>query len=338
MQGKQSWKSAAGRTLNVAGTFTRGSAVVDFTSFTATATLGTLANESSGILGPWATTGSTTTLNYVKSTAGVIAAYTGQTAGTAGTLANVTNPVSNYSFAAAATLTGPVTANTLRYTGAAATVANAGFTTTLNGLMHAGTGALTMSGAGNLVIGAKKELVIITNTQATTISSPIVNNSGGASALTYSGSGALTLSAVNTYSGGTTVNAGIIALGNAAVAALGTGPVTVNTGATLTLNRNTLTNSLTLNGGSLVGTNGFGEAWSAPITLAATSTVNSGYNMAWTGPVSGPGGHHQDRCRSADPAMARTPTSAAPRSILEASMPGSTSWTPPQSPRSGRDR
>ena len=230
LQGKQSWKAAAGRTLNVAGTFTRGRAVVDFTSFTATATLGTLANETSGILGPWATTGSTTTLNYVKSTAGVIAAYTGQTAGTAGTLANVTNPASNYSFAAAATFTSPVTANTLRYTGAAATVANAGFTTTLNGLMHAGTGALTMSGAGNLVIGANRELVIVTNAQATTISSPIVNNSGGASALAYSGSGALTLSAVNTYSGGTTVNAGTFTLGN--LNGLGGGLVTLAAGTT----------------------------------------------------------------------------------------------------------
>ena len=218
LQGKQSWKAAAGRTLNVAGTFTRGRAVVDFTSFTATATLGTLANESSGMLGPWATTGSTTSLNYVKSTAGVIAAYTGQIAGqiagTAGTLANVTNPAANYSFGAAATQTGAITGNTLRFTGAAAVLANAGFTTTLNGLMHAGTGALTISGAGNLVIGANRELVIVTNAQATIISNPIVNHSGGASALTYSGSGVLTLSGVNTYSGGTTVNAGTFTLGN----------------------------------------------------------------------------------------------------------------------------
>ena len=49
LQGKQSWKAAAGRTLNVAGTFTRGRAVVDFTSFTATATLGTLATDRLGL-------------------------------------------------------------------------------------------------------------------------------------------------------------------------------------------------------------------------------------------------------------------------------------------------
>ena len=55
---KQSWKAAAGRTLDVAGTFTRNGATVDFSDFNGTATLGTLANDATGILGPWATTGS----------------------------------------------------------------------------------------------------------------------------------------------------------------------------------------------------------------------------------------------------------------------------------------
>ena len=63
LQGKQSWQAAASRTLDVAGTFTRSGAVVDFTNFNATATLGTLANDPSGILGPWATTGATPSLN-----------------------------------------------------------------------------------------------------------------------------------------------------------------------------------------------------------------------------------------------------------------------------------
>ena len=65
LQGKQNWSAAASRTLDVAGIFTRTGATVDFTSFNATATLGTLANDPSGILGPWATTGATTSLNYV---------------------------------------------------------------------------------------------------------------------------------------------------------------------------------------------------------------------------------------------------------------------------------
>ena len=99
LQGQQSWSAAAGRSLNIAGPFTHSGASVDFTNFNASATLGTLANESSGILGPWATTTvGGTTFNYAKCTAGVIAAAT-QTGGTAGSLANVTNPVANYSSA-----------------------------------------------------------------------------------------------------------------------------------------------------------------------------------------------------------------------------------------------
>ncbi len=239
LQGKQSWQAAASRTLNIAGTFTRAGAVVDFTSFNATATLGTLANDASGILGSWAITGSGTTLNYAKTTAGVVSAFTTQTAATAADLSNATNPAVNYSAAAAATQIGNISANTLRYTGGSNTLANGGFTSTLNGLLNAGTGTLTVSGAGNLVIGANRELVIVANTQATTFTNTIVNNAAGASSVTYSGEsgGILTLSAVNTYSGGTTVNAGAISpYGNgsgSALAYLGTGTVTMNGGTTL---------------------------------------------------------------------------------------------------------
>ena len=232
LQGQQSWKAAASRTLDVAGTFNRTGAGVDFTNFNATAVLGTLANDSSGILGPWATTGATTTLNYVKSTAGAISAYTGQTAATAADLSNVTNPAINYSFAASATLTAPITANTLRFSGAGGTLTNAGFVTTLNGLMNAGTSSLTTAGAGDLMIGTNRELIITANAQATTITNRIVNSSAGASSVTYNGAsgGALTLLGANTYSGGTTVNSGTFMLG--IQTGLGAGPMTIAAGST----------------------------------------------------------------------------------------------------------
>ena len=103
--------------------------------------------------------------------------------------------------------------------------------------MHAGTGTLTISGSGSLVIGATRELVIVANTQSTSISSVIANNSAGASSLTYAGSGVLTLSALNTYSGGTTVNSGTLSpYGNgtgSTRAYLGTGTVTMSNGTTL---------------------------------------------------------------------------------------------------------
>ena len=232
LQGHQSWNVAANRTLDVAGTFTRTGATVDFTGFNATASLGTLANDVSGILGPWATTSAATALNYVKATSGTISAFTGQTAVTAADLSNMSNPGINYSCAAAATQIGPITGNTLRFSGSGGTLANAGFTTTLNGLMNAGTSTLTTSGTGDLMIGSNRELVIIANAQSTTLSNRIVNSTAGASSVTYSGaSGAnLTLSAANTYSGGTTINSGTLTL--ATQTGLGTGPVTLAAGTT----------------------------------------------------------------------------------------------------------
>jgi hypothetical protein len=96
--GKQNWTAAASRTLNVAGTFTRTGNVVDFTNFNASATLSGLANAgTTGILGPWATTGSLTTLNYVKSTAGAISTYTDQTPATPADMSDVTDANVNYS-------------------------------------------------------------------------------------------------------------------------------------------------------------------------------------------------------------------------------------------------
>ena len=96
-----------------------------------------------------------------RSIAGAISTYTGQTTPTNADLSDVTGSNVNYTIAAGATLTVPITANTLRFTGGTgSTLANAGNTITLNGLLCNGSAALVISGAGNLVIGSTKELVI----------------------------------------------------------------------------------------------------------------------------------------------------------------------------------
>lgn len=83
--------------------------------------------------------------------------------------------------------------------------------------------------ARTLSIGAGGA-VFDTNGNNVTLANAIGNS--GAGALTKSGSGTLTLAADNTYSGGTTVNAGkLLATGPATPT--GTGPVVVNTGASL---------------------------------------------------------------------------------------------------------
>jgi autotransporter-associated beta strand protein len=80
---------------------------------------------------------------------------------------------------------------------------------------------------------------------------------GGAAALTKSGSGALTLTSANTYSGGTTLNSGTLNINNAS--ALGAA-------------------SFSINGGSLGNTSG------APITLTANNPQNWNGNFAFSGP------------------------------------------------------
>ncbi len=109
-----------------------------------------------GIVGPWATWGSGTSLSYATvNGSSQIAQYSGGTAATAGTLTNLTTAATNYTLAAGATNytlaagatnIGPVMAgNTLQYSGATGTIeigaiTNNANTLTFNGLMNSGTG------------------------------------------------------------------------------------------------------------------------------------------------------------------------------------------------------
>ena len=112
----------------------------------------------------------------------------------------------------------------------------------------------------------------------------------GTGVLTKNNTGTLTLSGVNTYSGGTVINTGSLNLGNNLNSPLGTGLVTLNSGATLALDRNSLTNSMQFNGGTITSGNSFTSTLSGSITLLATPTFNisGGFNLA--GNLSGPGG------------------------------------------------
>ena len=266
----------------------------------------TSSNEGSGILGPWASVGTTTTLQYATvNGSGQVVTYPGATTTTQpANLSDVTSASVNYAFGAtvAPTQTAAITGNTLRFTGTTAgTLANGGFTTTLNGLMNAGTAALTVSGAGNLVIGPNKELVILANAQGITISSTttpftkIVDNAAGPSSLVYSGAGGtLTLNcATNTYSGGTLINSGTLttaATGNVTDTYFGTGPVTINPGATLALNKTYVANALTLNNASVSSGNSFSSTLAGAITLTGITTVNITGNLSIPGNISGTGG------------------------------------------------
>ena len=244
-----------------------------------------------GILGAWATlgTGSTTAYATVNGSNQIVA-YTGATAATTG-LANVTSATGNYTYSAAATLAGARTANTLQYTGAAATTALGANTLTLNGLLNTGSGLLTITrtGAGGIVIGATKELVIL-GSAPVTISAGVANNAAGASSLTYSGAGTLTLGTVaSTYTGTTTVNSGTVTL-SLANELNSASSVVVNGGALGTSTFAQSVKGVSLIGGSITGTTGALTSASAFDVRSGTASAilagTAGLNKTTTGTVS----------------------------------------------------
>ena len=251
-------------------------------------------SNTNGILGTWAAVGTTTALQYATvNGSNQIVGYAGATAATAGTLSNVTSAVDNYSLAAGATLNGNITANTLRSTGAATIVNNNGNSMTLNGLMNAGTGDLTLTGGSQVVIGSNQELVILGNDKNININSKIVNNGAGASSLIYSGPNNLTLGGANAYTGGTVVNSGTLTAGLKIEGALGMGSVTVNAGAKFSAQNNVLiANNFILNNGTIESSFGFPLTFGGALTLSGINTLDTTTtgNFGFTGNVSGTGG------------------------------------------------
>jgi autotransporter-associated beta strand protein len=85
-------------------------------------------------------------------------------------------------------------------------------------------GGYTFTG-GDLTVGAGN-IAISNNSGTTTVDSVIIGTAG----LTKTGAGNLVLNGANTYTGGTTINAGTITAGN--TTALGNGPLTFDNGST----------------------------------------------------------------------------------------------------------
>ena len=106
----------------------------------------------------------------------------------------------------------------------------------------------SIAGGGTFYLG-QNELTVGSNNQSTTVSGVIADSGiagGTAGSLVKVGTGVLTLSGVNTYTGATTVNAGTLSVDGSIAASLLT---TVNAGATLT-GIGTVGNT-TINGGTL---------------------------------------------------------------------------------------
>ncbi len=255
-----------GNTLNL-GTITRaGNGLINFG--TTGGTITTSNAGTGGILGPYAYTNTGTNLRYVSS--GTVAPYTGGTA--AATAAGVTDTTGtvNYDVAAGGTTGAGASANTLRYTGAADTITGP---ITLNGLMNAGTGALTVNGA--LTAGSTNELVVLSNGQNVTLNGAVGNNGANASALTYGGPGAgtLTLTAANTYTGATTINSGTFQLGNGGTTGSLSGSSTIIDNGALIFNRsNAVTQGTDFGAAAITGTGTLTQVGTGMTTLTAAET------------------------------------------------------------------
>src|SRR5205823_746885 len=111
---------------------------------------------------------------------------------------------------------------------------------------------------------------IDTSGQTLTLSG-VIDGSGG---LSKTGAGGLTLSVANTYSGGTTISAGTVNLGNAS--ALGTGGLTVNGGTLELLNGATHSVANLSGSGGTIEINGNSNTATLSVGSDNTSTSYSG--------------------------------------------------------------
>jgi autotransporter-associated beta strand protein len=127
---------------------------------------------------------------------------------------------------------------------------------------------LAFLGGGTLTIGG--------NNLTTTFTGTIQDGGGfggsGAS-LTKTGTGTLNLASANTYTGGTTVSAGTLLVGNSDGSATGTGAVKVNSGS--------LGGGGSIGGAVTIGTGGGGRAFLVPATsrMQATLTIQNALTL-----------------------------------------------------------
>ena len=213
------------------------------------------------IIGPWAfygTTPSAPTDYAVYDASGrVLNASIGATAENS---ASWTAGGNNVTLSGATTLTGTRTLNTLRYTGGALALGlgASNFNLETYGLLNGGSGTLTVSSAGTGALTTPTgggNIYLTPGTAAITVSAPIRDN-GGAVTLVKSGSNTLTLSNTgNSYSGGTVINAGSVAIGSDANLGAASGGLTFNGTANITYSDGLVLNAnrtVTINQGAIV--------------------------------------------------------------------------------------
>lgn len=190
------------------GTITSGSSNISLSSqFTGSATLNGQLTGTNGLL--------------LKTPAGASATFTL-------TLANTLNPANNYSgnttTSTRTTIVLAAVAQIPNGTGKGNVVNNG--TLTLGGLSHTING---LSGSGTIDGVSGTPILTVGNNNATSSFSGVIRNAAGTLSLTKIGTGSLTLSGVNTYSGATSISGGSIVAPKTSGASTGTATFTNTT-------------------------------------------------------------------------------------------------------------
>ncbi len=268
----------SGNTLNL-GTVVRGAGgALDFSTTGAGTVAALTASNVNGIM-PGFTFGNTWAVANGAGVAisGLVSYTLTSVAGTTG--ANYLNgniDVDN----SAGLIDAAIAGNSLRFNSSAAnTLTLAAGSNVLSGggiLVNSAVGSnLSTITGGTLTGSANQNLAIIQNNTSggLTISSSIVDNTS--TSVTKSGAGLLTIDAANTYTGGTTINAGTLQLSGAGTLGPVAARVAVSSGAVLDLNGTN--QSITLAAGNGVGTvaNNSGSGTSF-LTLTATVVTDAG--------------------------------------------------------------
>jgi autotransporter-associated beta strand protein len=169
------------------------------------------------------------------------------------------------------------------------TTANLAITLNNGTLLASETLALNNAGLNSrtFTLGAGGGTLAAANTKTLTVSgvisgtgNPLIVGSGGSD-------GTVTLSAVNTYTGGTRIDAGTLALGNATNTLANTGAVAVN-GGTLSIDANSDTvGAVTLISGSITGSGGSLTGASYDVRSGSAAAILGGTNAALTKTTNG---------------------------------------------------
>lgn len=218
------------------------------------------------------------------------------TAGTDSIWSN-SNPDNAFFGGAAGTITlgEAITAGSLTFQTNGYTLALGGFTLNLNSGITANEGA-TISGAGSIVFGANNTWSVASD-KTLTVSSNI-----GASAfsLTKTGAGILSLTGTNSYTGGTSINAGTLSFANGSLGT--TGAITMGGGTLQWASGNTqdissrlillASTSATLdtNGNNVTLATGFGGSTSASLVKTGSGTLTLSGANTFTGRTTITGG------------------------------------------------